>query len=190
MKVKSSKLKVKSYPPSNPPLTKGGRWGGKKGFTLIEIVMIIVVVAITIPALLIILGQQTKQSVNAELQISATNLGQAMMEEIRSKCWDEFKTSLPNCTGTGAPGALGINGGETAGNPATYDDVDDYNAGVPPLSVGGVSYTRTVQVCYVPSGNLNDTSACNTATDYKRIRVTVNNPNLGSVELVTVVTNY
>lgn len=165
----------------------------KKGFTLIETVMIIVLVAIAIPALLIILGQETKQSVDAELQISATNIGQAMMEEIRSKCWDEFKTTGANCSGTGSPGALGPNG-ETrtacTGTPSTYDDIDDYNGYSETCTWGGVSYTTNVQVCYVPSGNLNDISACNTTTDYKRIRVTVTNPNLGSVELVTVVTNY
>lgn len=177
MRVKSLKLKVKSC--FRKLLTS------QHGFTLIEVIMIIVVVAIAIPALLIILGQEAKQSVNAELQVSATNVAQALMEEIKTKRWDENSPIPP-----GAYSILGIDGGETAGIPSTYNDVDDYNAGAPAITVGGVSYTRAVQVCYVPSTNLNDTPACNTTTDYKRIQVTVSNANLGSVELVTLVTNY
>jgi len=188
--MKSQKIEVRSQKFLNKLSTVYCLLPNKRGFTLIEIVMIIVVVAIAIPALLIILGQGAKQGVNAELQVSATNVAQALMEEIKSKCWDETHIIAGSCTGTSAGGVLGINGGETAGNPTTYNDVDDYNAGVPAVTVGGVSYARTVQVCYVPSTNLNDTSACNTTTDYKRIQITVTNPTLGSVELVTVVTNY
>ncbi|MBI4683862.1 MAG: type II secretion system protein [Nitrospirae bacterium] len=52
-------MKVESYPPFNPPLAKGGRWGGrnlhrascimhrgKKGFTLIELVITMVLISI------------------------------------------------------------------------------------------------------------------------------------------------
>ncbi len=169
----------------------------KAGFTLIEIVMIIVIVSIAIPALLIVLGQGTRQSVDAELQVSATNVAQALMEEIKTECWDETHIVAGSCTGTGTGSSLGIDlvpPGETTGNPTTYDDVDDYIAGVPDASVGGVTYTRTVQVCYVPDTNLNSTSPCVTAsgsaTDYKRIQVTVSNTTFGSVELVTLVGNY
>lgn len=171
---------------------------GKKGFTLIEIVMIIIVVSIAIPTLLIVLGQETRQSVNAELQINAVNVGQAMMDEIRSKCWDETATSGANCSGTVTPSALGTDGApgtetrtECSGASATpFDDVDDYNGYPETCTWGGPSFTTTVQVCYVPSGNLNDTSTCSTTTDYKRIQVTVSNASMGSVNLVTVAGNY
>ncbi len=46
MKVKNEKLKVESSPPLNPPLIKRGRWWGKKGFTLIELVMTMVLIGI------------------------------------------------------------------------------------------------------------------------------------------------
>lgn len=180
MKGKSLKLKVQSF--FNKLFTK------KNGFTLIEVIMIIVVVAIAIPALLIILGQEAKQSVNAELQVSATNVAQALMEEIKTKRWDENATVPPySILGIDAPP-------DNAGDPSTYDDVDDYAVGVPDVTVGGVTYSRSVQVCYVQSSDLNNTSPCVTAgasgTDYKHIQVTVSNSTLGSVELVTVVTNY
>ncbi|MBI4683863.1 MAG: hypothetical protein HY755_01545 [Nitrospirae bacterium] len=201
--LEAKKLKVKSClkklftihcSPPHPPLSKGGRWGGKKGFTLIETVMIIVIAAIAIPALLLVLGQETQQGVNAELMINATNVAQKLMEEVKSKCWDEFKTGAANCSGTGSPGALGTEGETrtacTGTSAIPFDDVDDYSNYPESCTWGGPSYTTTVEVCYVPASNLNDTSTCNTTTDYKRIKVTVTNTNLGSVELVTVVTNY
>jgi MSHA pilin protein MshD len=163
------------------------------GFTLIEIVMIIVVISIAIPALLIILGQGTRQSVDAELQVSATNVAQALMEEIKTKRWDE-NSPIPPGTYTTTLGP------ELPGEPwdithSNYDDVDDYhnlyaNSGnTDAVTIGGVTYTRDVQVCYVQASDLN-TCVDSTTTDYKRIRVTATNPNLGSVELVTLVTNY
>lgn len=173
-----------------------------KGFTLIEIVMIIVIVSIAIPALLIVLGQETRQSVDAELQINAVNVGQAMMDEIRSKCWDETAVSGSTCTGTVTPSAIGTDGApgsETrtacTGTSATpYDDVDDYNGYNETCSWGGPSFTTTVQVCYVPSGNLNNNSPCTTAqasaTDYKRIQVDVQNASSGTSTLVTIAGNY
>lgn len=162
----------------------------KKGFTLIETVMIIVVVAIALPVIVITLGQEAKHSVDAELRVTATEAAQAIMEEIMSKGWDENSPIPPGSYTT----PLGSEGGETktacAGAPLTYDDVDDYNGYAETCSWGGINYATTVQVCYVPSTNLNDTSACNTATDYKRIQVTVTHPRIGSAELVTVMTNY
>ena len=185
MKVKSSLKKLST---SNFSLLTA-----KTGFTLIEILLIIVVVSIAIPALLIMVGQEAGFGVESELRVTATNAAQALMEAIKAKCFDETSVSGTTCIQTAAGGALGINGGETAGNPATYDDVDDYNAGVPDANVGGVTYSRSVAVCYVPSVNLNDTSTCNTATDYKQIQVTITplaTAGSSSVTLTTVVTNY
>jgi MSHA pilin protein MshD len=165
----------------------------RDGFTLIEMVLIIIIVAVAIPALLIVLGQGTRQSVDAELQVTATNVAQALLEGIKTKRWDENSPIPPGTYTT----PLGPETGETWNiNHSNYDDVDDYNnlyansGNADAVIVGGVTYTRDVQVCYVPSSNLNDTSACSTVTDYKRIKVTVTNTTLGSVELVTVVTNY
>ena len=205
MKVPSSKYQAPSYfkqlftihyAPPFPPLTKGGKRGGNDGFTLIELIMIIVVLAIAIPVLLIMLGQGAKQSVNAELEIAATNVGQALMEEIRSKCWDETATSVPNCGGIVTPSAIQTDAGEggaggrtfCTGNPNLYDDVDDYNGYSETCTWGGVSYTTGVQVCYVQAAVLD---ACVAGpTDYKRVQVTVTNATVGSTVLVTVMTNY
>jgi type II secretory pathway pseudopilin PulG len=166
------------------------------GFTLIEIVMIIVIASIAIPTLLLLLGQQAKYGVDAEIRVTEINLAQQLMEEIKSKCWDD-STVAANCVGPGTGGPLGINGGEnrTACTGATtdpFDDVDDYNGYSEPCVWGGTSYTRSAQVCYVnapPPGTALNTCVAG-PTNYKRISITVTGPNSQSVELVTVVTNY
>lgn len=196
LEIKNSKFKTKTPTILNfNLLILNSRRGG---FTLIEIVMIIVIASIAIPTLLVLLGQQARYGVEAEIQVSETNLAQQLMEEIRSKCWDELKIVAGACTGTSSGGDLGLDPlsvpVETAGNPTTYDDIDDYRAGVPNISSGGITYTRTVQVCYVQDSDLNNVTPCvdtqASATNYKRISVTVTDPNARSVELVTVATNY
>ncbi|MBI5026526.1 MAG: prepilin-type N-terminal cleavage/methylation domain-containing protein [Nitrospirae bacterium] len=178
MKVQGSKFKVQSY---FKKLSTN-----KKGFTLIELLLIIIIVAIALPTLLWVLGQGARQGVDAELRVIAANLAQGLMEEIKSKRWDENSPIPP-----GVYSAIGPDGeARTActGTPSTFDDVDDYNGYSETCPWGGVSYTRDVQVCYVNTADLN---ACVAGpSDYKRIRVTVSNTTIGSVELVTVVTNY
>jgi MSHA pilin protein MshD len=159
------------------------------GFTLLELIMIIIVLAIAIPVVLIALGQGAKQGVAPEAHVAAANVGQALMEEIRSKRWDENSPIPP-----GAYSTLGIDGGETPGNPATYDDIDDFTSGIPAVSVGSLSFARAVEVCYVTSVDLNNVAPCivssASATDYKRIKITVTNQLISGVEIVTVMTNY
>lgn len=53
-----------------------------KGFTLIEVIMIIVLVGIALPAVLIAISQGTRDSYRAELTTVSTHLAQGKMEEI------------------------------------------------------------------------------------------------------------
>jgi hypothetical protein len=119
------------------------------------------------------------------------------MDEIMTKCWDETATTLPNCGGTVSYSDLQSDGEDRtactgAYVTAPYDDIDDYNNYTETCTVGGVSYSKSVAVCYVPYNNLT-TSTCNTTaatgTDYKRIAVTVSGGST-SVTLTTVMTNY
>ncbi|RJQ41239.1 MAG: hypothetical protein C4550_02105 [Nitrospiraceae bacterium] len=166
----------------------------KSGFSLIEIIMIILIVSIAIPGLLLMLGGEAGRGVEPELRITATNIAQQLLDQIVTKCWDETAVLGGACTGSLiAYTALEIDGApEVAMSLTTYDDVDDYTAGVPAVTVNGISYSRSVQACYVPFDNLT-TATCNTTsatgTDYKRIAVTVARDNT-SVTLTTVVTNY
>jgi MSHA pilin protein MshD len=169
----------------------------RSGFSLIEIIMIIVVVSIAIPALLILVGGEAGRGVEPELRITATNVAQQLLDEIMTKCWDENLISGGICGAATMTtySDLGIDTGEDTTPPydtSTYDDIDDYAQGVDAVSVGGISYSRSVVVCYVPYNNLT-TSTCNTTTalgtDYKRIAVTVTSGST-SVVLTTVMTNY
>ena len=102
---------------------------------------------------------------------------------------------------------LGPDGEASRGS---YNDVDDFNKLDPAaagctdtVTVNNVTFTRTVDVCYVADGALNTclggpkaadcTWAGATPTDYKKITVTVTAPGTNwnsSVALTTVVTNY
>ncbi|MCG3112479.1 MAG: type II secretion system GspH family protein [Candidatus Manganitrophus sp. SB1] len=52
------------------------------------------------------------------------------------------------------------------------------------------AFTCTRTVCYVPAGNLNDTTCGPTPTDYKRVEVTISHAAIGSLTAVTLFTNY
>lgn len=163
------------------------------GFTLIEILMIVVVVSIALPTLFLMLGQSVSQRVRAELETDATQVAQAMMEEIKSKKWDE-NSPIPAGMYTAIPAP---EAGETHplcnGLPVPvnfYDDVDDYNGYSEQCTWDMTRYTTSATVCYVDPADLNTCLALAVFSDYKKIVVTVSNVTLGAVELVTVVTNY
>ncbi|WDT77128.1 MAG: hypothetical protein MPW16_07880 [Candidatus Manganitrophus sp.] len=63
-------------------------------------------------------------------------------------------------------------------------------AGCTPGLMPSPAFTCTRTVCYVPAGNLNDTSNCATVTAYRRVQVTISHATIGSVTAVTLFTNY
>ncbi|MDP3049396.1 MAG: hypothetical protein Q8N12_08220 [Thermodesulfovibrionales bacterium] len=143
-------------------------------------------------------GQEAKFGIESELRVTATNVTQALMEEIKTKKWDQNSPIPPGTAST----TLGPES-------ATYDDIDDFN-NLPPwndttctdtVNVNNVVFTREVDVCYVNPTTLGDclgtktncTRSGATPTDYKKITVTVRAPATNwdsSVELMTVMTNY
>jgi len=154
----------------------------RNGFTLVELIMIILVLSVAVPVLLLALGQGAKQAVSAEIRISGANLGQALMDEIRSKRWDETAVPPPYTN------PLGPEGGESrtacSGTPSTFDDADDYNG----YSETCNGYVKSASVCYVNPADLNTCVAG--TTDYKRIRVTIDYQGTQTADLVTLITNY
>ena len=61
-------------------------------------------------------------------------------------------------------------------------------SGVCVLTLPGFNCSRAV--CYVPSTNLNDITACGAVTKYKHVTVTVTQPVIGSVSVDSLITNY
>lgn len=97
----------------------------QSGFTLVEIVVGIVVSAISLTFLTTLFFANPGRSVEPILHIRAVEFGQALMDEILSKSFDEFSPvgGVPACTAT-CSSTLGPETGEVRDN---FDDVDDYN---------------------------------------------------------------
>lgn len=71
------------------------------GFTLVEVIMIIVVAAIAVPVLLVVMGHGARLAVSPELSVSASNLAQGLMErEVFAKTYATL-SSVSNSDTTG-----------------------------------------------------------------------------------------
>lgn len=194
------------------------RVNGRAGFTLIEIILTIIILG-SLSLILIPFYQAIVHSPDPMIRERAVALGQAMMDEILSKRWDENSPvgGLPICTdespnttvrpslvdacitSASDPATLGPDGEALR---TTYDDVDDYtdideDGSFTDQSGATVSlpgYKRQVTVEYIPSAN-NDTishdqpAASATPTDSKRIVVTITTPQQEVFYFVSVVCN-
>src|ERR1700694_5081535 len=110
----------------------------EQGFTLLELILCIVILAVGLTGVLTYFAQGMKNSSYAQNTASATMFAQDLMEEIKSKCWDQTATIVSPCGGTVTPSAIGPDGGETR---ATYNDVDDFSGlnNTPPKDSQGAS---------------------------------------------------
>ncbi len=162
----------------------------RSGFTLVEIILVVIVAAIAFPPIMMLFTEMVRRGADANLIGTASRLAEDLMEEIRTRKWDE--TSPDGGGRTSSPSA--VLGAETGEARASYDDVDDFAAitnqspprdAVNALMEGFSGYARTVAVEYVDDG----LAPAAGATDHKKITVTVSCA-AGSVELVTVVSNY
>lgn len=211
------------------------------GFTLVELVLTIVILGFSVMILIPFFSSIT-HSPDPVLREKAIALGQAMMDEIIAKKWDENTPvgggpvvtgetpvalgtiCIPDpysCTGNrlycfvcrnpgyipGTASAVSLDTGETAGanNRPLWDDVDDYNGVSEPLTgsfydqdgatlPGDLAgFTRSVEVDYIASNATpidSSTLTTGTATDTKRIIVTVTSPLGETFSLVAVSCNY
>ena len=99
----------------------------QRGFSLVELIAGIVLMTIALTLLINVFFTGAGRSVEPLLQIRAAEFGQALMEEIAAKRYDE-QTPIggqPACSGCTAPGSFGPDGGEATRD--LFDDVDDYN---------------------------------------------------------------
>ena len=112
------------------------------GITLVELVITIVVLGIALVVLSGVLQGGASKSADITIQVRATALAQAYLDEILGKRFDENSRNrgIPPCRGTTGsinrrcsketgvfppqPELFGPDGAETR---ATYDDVDDYH---------------------------------------------------------------
>lgn len=127
-------------------------------------------------------------SLDGEATIDAVSIGQAMIDEINTKSFDEATVAAPKYTVSAltAPASLGRDGsgenvildsGAVFLSKTLFDDIDDYNGYTRRVKSSTLDfYTVRDSVYYVTEADL--TVPSTTQTFYKRIEVVVTNANL------------
>lgn len=161
-----------------------------KGFTLIEVIAGIVILAVAMSAMTSIVFPQATRSVDPVYQVRAAELAQSLLNEIMGKAFDENtdyssgtrcnEVAGRSCT---TVGSLGTDTGETSAS--LYDDVDDYNgydqtmAQLDSSSSYATLYTGfqfSVAVIYDDNYNGQYEVGVDTAQIAKRIDISVTTP--------------
>lgn len=101
----------------------------RKGFTLIELIVGILLFGIALSIVITLVVNQTQQSISPVLQTRAAALAKSLSDEILGRAFDEnsmLDGSLVRCgeNGTACTAAASLGPEESREN---YDDVDDYN---------------------------------------------------------------
>ncbi|MFV2060810.1 MAG: hypothetical protein ACC653_08995 [Gammaproteobacteria bacterium] len=156
------------------------------GFTLIEIIIVIIFISIAMVSILSAYTHSMRNSATPMHQIRAVELAQAYMEEILNKRFDEAsgQGGLPRC-GSSDSAALActtaVNFGAEAGETRSlYDDVDDFDGLDDPLLIDSLGNVRTgydnyrAQIFVSYAGN--DLSSINN-NDAKRIDIIITTAN-------------
>ncbi|HAS14200.1 MULTISPECIES: type IV pilus modification PilV family protein [Idiomarina] len=165
------------------------------GFTLIELIAGIVVIAIVTLVVTTGLGQLFRQSVDPWQQIRATEVGQSLMNEIMARRFDEnsnIGNQYERCSeGSGScttpapcPGDGSTPNAEEAQR-EQFDDVDDYNG----LRLSGDELSGSSPNRY----NGFEAFVCVTeknANELKRITVTVITPQDERIEFSSIKGNW
>lgn len=105
------------------PLGKSRCVSGQRGFTLMEVIVFIVVVAIAMGALLAVFNHSVVNSVDPAIRVKALEKAQATLDDILARKFDENTPTggVPACdSSAGVP----CNGISPDGD---FDDVGDYN---------------------------------------------------------------
>src|SRR3989338_7748134 len=164
----------------------------ERGFTILELAMSMLLLSFVLLSLIKVFGDISMLSVKPEYRNIQTMLAQELLEEIRSKRFDEVTTKDANGNWSST---LGVDSGETSGTKSTYDDVDDFNGYSETMSSPYVGFTRSVVVSYVAGSDL-DTSLTiplpisdDWTPNFKKVTVTVSNSTVSSLTMETVVSS-
>lgn len=103
----------------------------QSGMTIIELVVTIVILAISLTGITVAIQGGISRSADTTLQVRTVALAQAYLDEILGKRFDEKSRNngIPPCRASAPPArqcsiTLGPDGGEIR---SSYDDVDDYH---------------------------------------------------------------
>jgi MSHA pilin protein MshD len=159
----------------------------RRGLTLIEVTISMLVLAILLVASLSMLGSAAKaRYLLAKRQLGPVLARQLMMEAVQN----QYASMNANAT-------FGMEPGENTGTRAAFNDVDDYDGWTecPPHDKAGnvlpncTGWTRTVQVYYADPSDPMGTPA-STDTGLKRVTVTVTSPNGAQTILAALRTRF
>ena len=164
-----------------------------RAFTYIEVLLSVVILGFVLIPLLSQFYTGIQGNVTAELVTQSIDLADELMEEIKSRRFDE--NDYPD--EPVAPGVLGVDSGEDPNDRSTFDDVDDYHnwQQSPPQEIDGTilsnfsEFSRSVNVEYVTVSGA-DWIPSATATYYKKITVIVSHPKISDRKLETIVSHY
>ena len=151
-----------------------------RGYTLIELVVVIVVLSLALTGVTLTINRAVQQSPEALVQTRAMELAQTYLDEIFSKRYDELtgQGGVPRCDSTdnSAQACTNTLGSEEGSNRLLFDDVDDYDGlnEQPPTSIVDGSNllnydSYAVQVSVIYAG-----SELGFASNRRAKRVTIN----------------
>jgi MSHA pilin protein MshD len=147
----------------------------QSAFTLIEVLVTLVVIAVAAAALMSVFTNMVRGSADPVIQQQATTVAEAYMEEILRKSYGD-----PVVTETGAAEA-----GETR---ASFNDVQDYNS-LPDNLVRNQNNNPVAALAdYAVTVNVN--AAVLNGVNAMRIDVSVSHPSTGTIALSAFRTNY
>ncbi|MBG0760455.1 MSHA biogenesis protein MshD [Vibrio cidicii] len=180
------------------------------GFTLVEMIIVITLIAIAITSLTAALYPRSQQSAEQALAVKAADLGRAVLDEIIGRQFDQNSGpngGLPECVLVATTGRTlctdpTLLGPDTAAGESSrtlYNDVDDFhglNGSV--VDVLGEDradeyrrYQVEVSVFYVQdNGGSFSAQAAATATHYKRIAVVIIDPQGNRYPFAAIRGNY
>lgn len=178
-------------------------YGIQRGFTLIEIIAGIVIMAIAVTAMTSVLFPQANRSVDPVYQVRAAELGQSLMNEIMGKAFDEntdYNSGLRcNENGGCSTYSLGSNSWPDESESINeYDDIDDYhgyNQSQARLAAGAnydtlyQNFLFTVSVIYDDDMD-GDFDGNDNLQLFKRVTVKVTTPGGQDFEFVEYKGNY
>ena len=157
-----------------------------KGFSLIELTVAIVVIALAAPPLTALIYNVMTQGTQTDKRTAASALAKGLMEEILSNPFEDPQL---------APGSFGTE----EGTRADYDDIDDYDglSQSPPADSLGSPLTQfsafrsQALVENVNPEDVNGPAAADGSTNFKRVTATVSwDSAAGLVRLVGLASNF
>jgi MSHA pilin protein MshD len=176
----------------------------KAGFTLIEIVIGIIVLAVSLTIVSSIFLPQANKTITPMYQIKATALGKRIMDQVLIRYYDDAMASTGGYIRCGETIAgvtincsskLGLDTGEIRSQPNGFNDVDDYQVycnDVPTTVIGFFTDEYPgygLKICVAQAavkfgGNAGDIDVA------KRVKVTIFMPNSDTITLSSFKGNY